>query len=98
MWEGYLDEILIEINLKNSRNYIHTRSSDKISVISTFSRSSQKKKKQAKEVGVLFTLTGDLVIRWFSVITWLVFNDSFILVKLFLFFKTHCWNKDISFA
>lgn len=85
MWEGYFDEILIEINLKNSRNYIHTRSSDKISVISTFSQSSQKKKKkQAKEVGVLFTLMGDLVIRWFSVITWLVFNDSFILFKLFL--------------
>lgn len=64
MWEGYFDEILIEINLKNSRNYIHTRSSDKISVISTFSQSSQKKKKkQAKEVGVLFTLMGDLVIR-----------------------------------
>ena len=85
MWEGYFDEILIEINLKNSRNYIHTRSSDKISVISTFSQSSQKKKKkQAKEVGVLFTLMGDLVIRWFSVITWLVFSDSFILFKLFL--------------
>ena len=49
MWEGYFDEILIEINLKNSRNYIHTRSSDKISVISTFSQSSQKKKKQASK-------------------------------------------------
>ena len=49
MWEGYFDEILIEINLKNSRNYIHTRSSDKISVISTFSQSSQKRRRSKQK-------------------------------------------------